>query len=199
LAISTEDRRALAGVACYLAPGSVLEIGTHIGSSTLAWAAAAKPGGGRITTVDIHDVNDPIERPWQRYNARQAPIEIVRGLAPVEFVVSDSVAYLASTSTTYDLIFLDGDHRASTVYRELPLALARLNRDGVIVLHDYYPNGRPLLHRQHPVVGPYLAVRRLASEGLPIRVLPLGELPWLTSQGSPVISTLALVLSANGN
>jgi hypothetical protein len=43
---------------------------------------------------------------------------IVRSLAPVELVVSDSRAYLAGTSKSYGLVFLEGDHRASTAYRE---------------------------------------------------------------------------------
>ena len=66
----------------------------------------------------------------------------MQGLAPVEFVVGDSIEYLSAIDERYDLIFLDGDHAAANVYRELPLALLRLNQEGVIVLHDYYPQGR---------------------------------------------------------
>lgn len=188
-AVSTEDRRALAGLGRYLAPRAVLEIGTHIGSSTLAWAAALSDTGGKITTVDIIDVNDPVRRIWKQFNARQPPAETVRGLAPVEFVVSDSIAYLHSSRARYDVIFIDGDHTATRVYRELALALAHLNDGGVVVLHDYYPSGRPLSTSRSLEVGPYLAVRRLVSNGLRIRVLPLGELPW-----GRAMTCLALVL-----
>lgn len=188
-AVSTEDRRALAGLARYLAPHAVLEIGTHIGSSTLAWAVALSDTGGKITTVDINDVNDSARRTWERFNARLPPIETVRGLAPVEFVVSDSIAYLSNSTLRYDVIFIDGDHAATRVYRELALALSHLNDGGVVVLHDYYPRGRPLPTSESVELGPYLAVRRLVSQGLRIRVLPLGELPW-----ERVMTCLALVL-----
>ena len=40
LGVSTEDRRALAGLGHHLAPKAVLEVGTHMGSSTLAFAEA---------------------------------------------------------------------------------------------------------------------------------------------------------------
>ena len=91
--------------------------------------------------------------------------------------------------------FLDGSHLAATVYRELPRALRRLAPDGVLLLHDYFPGGRPLWQSGAVIRGPYLAARRLLSEGWPIKLQPLGRLPWPTKLGSNVTS-LALVLSS---
>jgi predicted O-methyltransferase YrrM len=192
--VNPGDRQAISALVAYLQPRTVLEVGTHIGSSTIALASTLS-GSARITTVDIMDVNDPSGRPWERYGAQRSPAEIVHGLVPVKFVVSDSLSYLANTGERYDFIFLDGDHRAETLYQELPLALSRLKPEGLILLHDYFPGGRPLWRRRAPITGPYLACRRLKREGAAISIQPLGALPWPTKLGSHMTS-LALVLAA---
>src|SRR5262245_47449179 len=52
--INPGDRRALYYLTRALAPENILEVGTHIGASTLYLARAlAANGKGRITTVDI--------------------------------------------------------------------------------------------------------------------------------------------------
>ncbi len=191
--VNPGDRRAISAIVAHRLPETVLEIGTHVGSSTLTLAATLDHIGSRIKTVDIADVNDARTRPWARYGAPHSPAEIVRGLAPVEFFVDSSLSYLADTDERYDFIFLDGDHSAATVYQELPLALSRLRRGGVILMHDYFPQGRRLWDEGELILGPFLAVRRLLKEGWPINVLPLGELPWPTKLGRNVTS-LALVL-----
>jgi len=191
--INPGDRRALSALAAHLQPETVLEIGTHVGSSTVTLAATLDDIGSNITTVDITDVNDISVEPWKRYGVPCSPAEAVRGLAPVQFVVNSSLSYLAATAERYDLIFLDGDHSAATVYHELPLALSRLKPEGVMLIHDYFPHARRLWDRGELIVGPFLAVRRLAREGWPIDVVPLGELPWPTKLGRKVTS-LAVVL-----
>jgi predicted O-methyltransferase YrrM len=197
--IGPAERRALSALVAYLDPAAVLEVGTHIGSSTLTLAATlchTGNSGSSITTVDVVDVNASHARRWEQFGSRRSPAELVRGEAPVEFVVGRSVEFLANTSERYDFIFLDGDHSAATVYRELPLALARLRRGGVVLLHDYFPNGRPL-PQGRIIHGPWLGTRRLIQEGAEMRVVPLGRLPWPTMLGSSVTS-LALVLATAG-
>ena len=191
--VNPGDRLAICALAAYLQPRRVLEVGTHVGSSTLTLAATLARSKAVITTVDIVDVNDANERHWERFGAPHPPREIVRDLAPVEFAVGSSLSDLASTAETFDFIFLDGDHTAANVYRELPLALSRLSAGGVILLHDYFPRGRRLWKQGELILGPYLAVRRLIREGWPIAVLPVGELPWPTKLDSH-LSSLALVL-----
>lgn len=67
------------------------------------------------------------------------------------------------------MIFLDGDHSAEVVYQEIPLALRRLEPPGLIMLHDYFPDQRPLWPGREPVVGPNLGVGRIVSEGAGLR------------------------------
>ena len=72
------------------------------------------------------------------------------------------------------------------------MALDKLNKGGVILLHDYFPNGKPLWSNNYVVEGPYLATERLINE-IEIDILPLGNLPWKTKMESNKTS-LALCL-----
>jgi predicted O-methyltransferase YrrM len=199
--VNPGDRRALYYLVRAFRPGRVLEIGTHIGASTVHLAAALRTNAGSrgavgdLTTVDIIDVNDPVTQPWLQFGSRLSPSEMIDQLGTsgrVRFVARSSLDFLADDYDTFDLIFLDGDHSAATVYRELPSALVRLNAGGLVVLHDYFPGAKPLWPGDPVIPGPWLAVRRLRREGVPIDVLPLGNLPWPTKLGLSVTS-LAVV------
>ena len=197
--LSLGDRRALFHLIDDLGSRSVLEIGTHIGASTLSLAAAlADSGRGDVSlvSVDIEDVNSPRSQPWLTHGARRSPAAMVRELGHepfVEFVTARSLDYLATCARRFDLIFLDGDHAAGTVYREIPAALTLLNERGVILLHDYFPGLEPLWPDVPVIPGPFLATERLATEGAPVGVLPLGPLPWSSAPRSNATS-LALLL-----
>jgi predicted O-methyltransferase YrrM len=217
--VNPGDRRALYYLSRALRPARVLEVGTHIGASTVHIAAALRandsdrdaakgtvsdagvPGrdaGATLTTVDIQDVNDLGTRPWIHCGSRHAPAEMIARMgvaAGVKFVTQPSLAYLAAPGERFDLIFLDGDHSAATVYRELPAALRRLRPGGLVLLHDYFPDGAPLWPGEAAIAGPGLGVDRLRREGAGLEVLPLGELPWPTKLGAKVTS-LALVSRA---
>jgi predicted O-methyltransferase YrrM len=200
--VNPGDRRALYYLIRHLRPRSILEIGTHIGASTAYICAALKrlqyeapTEPFRLTTVDITDVNDPVSQPWRAYGSTYAPSELVERLgcaSNVHFVTDSSLNYLANCNEHYDLIFLDGDHSAATTYQEIPAALQLLNPGGWIVLHDYYPNLKPLWSDGALIPGPYMATRRLQAEGANISVQPLGELPWPTKLNSRITSLAVL-------
>jgi predicted O-methyltransferase YrrM len=201
--VNPGDRRAVYYLVRHLQPHRVLEIGTHLGASTVHVAAALRKSqrddagtSHRVTTVDIKDVNDRATAPWLQYGARCSPAEMARRLGlsdQISFVTGGSLEYLTSCEDQYDLIFLDGDHAPRAVYQELPAALSVLQRDGVILLHDYFPALQPLWSDGNVIQGPWLAVERLRSEGAKIKAIPLGELPWHTKHGSQRTS-LALLL-----
>jgi predicted O-methyltransferase YrrM len=200
--VNPGDRRALYYLISHFKPSSVLEIGTHIGASTIHIASALfysriKNGSpSTLTTVDVVDVNSPSARPWEKYDTNASPLEMVTRLSYgsfVKFVTNTSLHFASTCGKRFDFIFLDGDHRAETVYQEIPAALNLLTPDGVILLHDYFPGMRPLWSDGSVIPGPCLAVQRLAREGADLTVLPLGALPWPTKLGSNVTS-LALLL-----
>ena len=199
--VNPGDQRAIFYLIRYLKPKAVLEIGTHIGASTVNIASAINYNQNKLLTksifktVDIRDVNSITKKPWLKHGMTKSPIEMIKEFdcfSPVDFITDISTDYLKNTADTFDFIFLDGDHSSSTVYQEIPMALGKLNKGGVILLHDYFPNGKPLWSNNYAVEGPYLAVERLISE-INITILPLGSLPWKTKMGSNKTS-LALCL-----
>lgn len=200
--VNPGDRKAIYYLISNLNPSSVLEIGTHIGASTLSIASALfvnriKDGRqANLVSVDISDVNSPTSKPWLRHGTKKSPLEMVREMnyeAFVQFTTDNSLSYFTKCERRFDFILLDGDHRAKTVYQEIPAALNLLNPNGVILLHDYFPLLTPLWSNGSLIPGPFLATERLAKEGANLVVLPLGRLPWPTKLQSNVTS-LALLL-----
>jgi predicted O-methyltransferase YrrM len=196
--VNPGDRRAVYYLISKFKPVSVLEIGTHIGASTIHIATALKANGikSHLTTVDIRDVNSVSDKPWVEYRSKYSPAQMIGELkcdAFTNFVTNTSLKYFEISQAKFDFIFLDGDHSASTVYKEIPLALKSLNTNGIILLHDYFPNSKPLWSNNSVIPGPYLATERLINEGADLTVLPLGNLPWATKFDSNITS-LALLM-----
>ncbi len=203
--VNPGDRRALYYLVRRLQPRAILEVGTHIGASTTHLGLALRrlaeedrATSRQLVSVDIEDVNDPVTRPWDHYGATYSPAEATHRLGLddyVQFTRASATSFMQSAENRYDLIFLDGDHSAGAVYRELCAALRILNPGGSILLHDFFPDGEPLWSNGSVIAGPWRAVSRLRREGAAIEVAPLGELPWATKLGSNVTS-LALVGAA---
>lgn len=182
------ERRALYQLIASFKPATVLEIGTHIGASTLAIArslATHSGPGAHLTTVDIADVNDPDQGAFVRLGLDSPRQTLERaGLSDrVTFIAKPSSEFLRETDDRFDLIFLDGDHAAPAVYREFAQALNCLTPNGAILLHDFYPDGRPLYPNGSIEPGPVVAAERITAECEDIGFLPLGELPWESKQG----------------
>lgn len=196
--INPGDRRALYYLIRALRPRSVLEVGTHIGASTLYIARALKNNGdGSVTTVDIADVNAP-DGAWRRVGLPMPPRDFADKLGcrePINFVTRASLDFISETDKKFDFIFLDGDHSARTVYREVAAALRILNPGGVILLHDFYPEGKALFPDNNVIGGPFQALSRITRENSGIAVQPLGNLPWETKQGVHATSLALLTKS----
>ena len=200
--VNPGDRRALYYLVRRLKPKSFLEIGTHIGSSTVSLASAMTRNsengvGGQIISVDIRDVNCDESRPLLDAKAPMSHKAFLKALGLeqcVTFEVNTAVSRLQNRREQFDVIFLDGDHSNLAVYSEIPLALDRLSgiSNGLIILHDYFPDLKPIWPGEEPLAGPYLAVKKLLEQGAEFSVLPLGELPWPTKLGSQTTSLAIL-------
>ena len=80
--VNPGDRRALHYLISKFKPKSVLEIGTHIGASTIHIAAALKANEikANLTTLDIRDVNSTSVKPWLEYGTKYSPAEMLEQL-----------------------------------------------------------------------------------------------------------------------
>jgi predicted O-methyltransferase YrrM len=192
------DSRAVYYLLRYLRPKSVLEIGTCLGATTARIAIAMRMlrsdhyFNPSIVTVDIADVN--VSSFWSNSNL-YSPREVIERIGFsdfVTFVTKNSLDYFTNLNQKFDLIFLDGSHDTFTVYQEIPSAIPSLARGGWILLHDYYPAGKPLFDDAKAIVGPFLAVKRLQNEGAKLEVLPFGNLPWWTRSNSSATSLAIL-------
>ena len=198
--VNPGDQRALYTLVRGFNALRVLEVGTHIGSSTLAIALACRRKSNEgtvpsITTVDIRDVNHKENKPWAYFGSDASPKEKLKQLALddlVEFRVGDGHQVLSETSERFNFIFLDGSHQAPIVYREISAAIRSLAPGGVVVMHDVFPYGRRLWPESRQITGPWQAVSRMVSENPALRLLPLGELPWPTKYGGHVTSLAVL-------
>lgn len=192
------DLQALYMLVRSLQPARVLEVGTHVGMSTMAMALAMRRNGhGLITTVDLLDVNHPISGPWRSYGMRASPRDMLTAAEldqHVHFVAQAAETFLNQDESTYDFIFLDGDHDAHAVYRELIFSADRLSpAGGYLALHDVYPAGEKLFGPSDEVIwGPAFALARLEGENRELKVQPVSPLPWPT-KGGTYNSSLAML------
>lgn len=195
--VNPGDRRALYYLIMALNPQNVLEVGTHVGASTLHIARALKRlnQNGRMTSVDIADVNHPDRGAWKELGLSRSPRGFAQHLEcidQIDFHTGACLDLMRTTRNRYDFIFLDGDHSAGAVYQEVSAALSLLKKGGAILLHDYHPEAKSLYPDNATIFGPFYALERIRKENAAIDVLPLGDLPWPTKQGKNVTS-LALV------
>ena len=200
--VNPGDRRAIFYLISAIRPTSILEVGTHIGASTISIASAlqgtprANGEHDRLTTIDIRDVNSRVQKPWLKHGTSHSPAEMIEILGTasfVELITKSTVDFADDCKQAFDFVFLDGDHSAATVYKEIAIGLNLLEQDGVILLHDYFPGMKPLWSDGSVVPGPFLAVERARREDANLTVLPLGALPWMTKLSSNNTS-LALLL-----
>lgn len=195
--VNPGDQRAIYYLIRELKPKKILEIGTHIGSSTISIALAMshESNNNYLKTVDIRDVNDESLKPWVKYKSKNSPknnLKILKINELVNFDINDSINFFKNEDQKYDFIFLDGSHRADYVYKEISSSLKLLNPNGVILLHDYFPNAKPLWKNKEPIFGPYEGVKKVINENPNINVEPFSSLPWETKLNSNV-SSLAIL------
>ena len=182
----------------HLQPKRILEIGTHIGSSTTFIALAIRHlhslsdnETSSLTTVDIIDINNEQDKHWLNFGSTESPLSMLKKLSCekyVKFVQTTSLNFFAEYDNKFDLIFLDGNHFYTNVYQEIPLALSALEQGGLILFHDYYPNFKPISGVKNMIPGPALAVERLRSEGVRMKALPFGGMRFV-GDSKPGVST----------
>ncbi len=138
--LGPEEGRLLRRLAAAADPdGSIVEIGSWQGRSTIWLAAGAAAGrGARVFAIDPH-VGTSLRREGEstehllRRNLARAGVD-----DRVEVVVATSEQAAAGWRGPISLLWIDGDHEYESVRRDLELWEPHLLPDAVVALHDTF-------------------------------------------------------------
>ena len=128
-AIATSDR----------AVGNILEIGTFNGETARILSALFP--SSQILTVDL-PFSEIKKTKMYQYETKNSQLILKRNeslklLSNVEFLEKNSLM-LMNTATSFDLIWIDGDHSYPTAAIDIANAVRMLNPDGVGICDDVY-------------------------------------------------------------
>jgi MMP 1-O-methyltransferase len=145
--------------------GPVLEVGTYCGKSAIYLGAAAREVGGAVVTVDHHRGSEENQAGWEHHDATLVDerlglmdtLPVFRatiadaGLEPhVVAVVGRSTTVAALWGTPLSMLFIDGGHAEEHAQNDYTGWARWLQRDGLLVIHDVFPDpadgGQPPYH-----------------------------------------------------
>ena len=142
--------------------GSVLEIGTYCGKSTLNFALIAKKIGGLIYTIDHHTGSeehqlgeeyhdeDLYDKRLKKFNTLPEFLKNLRSSNLDNFIIpiiSKSSDASETFSELISLLFIDGGHSLEAALSDYNSWKDKICSGGLLVIHDVFPNpkdgGRP--------------------------------------------------------
>ncbi|GAB2860456.1 class I SAM-dependent methyltransferase [Nocardioides pacificus] len=142
--------------------GPVLEVGTYCGKSAIYLGAAAREVGGTVFTVDHHRGSEENQAGWEHHDPTLVDDEIGRmdtlptfrrtiqqaGLEDqVVAVIGRSTTVSAHWRTPLSMLFIDGGHAEEHAHNDYTGWAPWVQRDGLLVIHDVFPDpadgGRP--------------------------------------------------------
>ena len=142
--------------------GSVLEIGTYCGKSTLNFAVVAKKIDGLIYTVDHHTGSeehqlgeeyhdeDLYDKRLKKFNTLPEFLKNLRSSNLENFIIpiiSKSSNASETFSELISLLFIDGGHSLEAALSDYNSWKDKICSGGLLVIHDVFPNpkdgGRP--------------------------------------------------------
>ena len=142
--------------------GSVLEIGTYCGKSTLNFGLIAKKIGGLIYTVDHHTGSeehqlgeeyhdeDLYDKRLKKFNTLPEFLKNLRSSNLENFIIpiiSKSSNASETFSELISLLFIDGGHSLEAALSDYNSWKDKICSGGLLVIHDVFPNpkdgGRP--------------------------------------------------------
>lgn len=128
----------------------VLEVGSFHGRSTRALGDhcpgvvyAVDPWGRTGDYLNEDGSSNAISKllrddaAWTAFNENLGDLIVLGRVIPVRAEFVKAYAAGVWTPESFDFIFLDGDHRESTVRAEIEIARRLLRRGGVLAGHDY--------------------------------------------------------------
>ena len=139
--LNSREILALCHISKYLQPTTLLDIGTFEGNTALNMLANTHDHA-RLWTVDIGDITPIIEESG-RYNNKTSQDRVgiqIKGHRlsnRITMITEDSMNLNWDELPGFDLILIDGCHKAEVVRHDTDMALTHINDGGVILWHDY--------------------------------------------------------------
>lgn len=158
----------------YAGDGTVVEIGTYCGKSTVLLAAAVAGTGATVCTVDHHGGSEEHQPGWEYHDTSLVdPVTgrfdtltafrrtmVQAGLADqVIALVGDSAAVARLWQGPIRFLFIDGGHTEAAARRDYDGWSPHVTVGGALAIHDVFPD---------PADGgraPYLIYRRALDSG----------------------------------
>ena len=181
--------------AAYAARGPVAEIGTYCGKSTIYLAAAARPAGQVVVTVDHHHGSEENQPGWEYHDAElvdpatgrldtlprfRATLAAAGLEEHVIAIVGRSAAVAALWRAPLGLLFIDGGHTDAAAVADYEGWAPRVARGGALAIHDVFPD---------PTDGgqaPYRIFQRALASGAFTQVRVAGSLRVLERTGDGI-------------
>jgi predicted O-methyltransferase YrrM len=178
--------------ASYARVGPVLEIGTYCGKSTIYLAAAARPAGQLVITVDHHRGSEENQPGWEyhdpslvdpatgrldtlpRFRATLAAAGLEEAVIAV---VGRSAEVARLWGAPLGMLFIDGGHTDAAAQADYQHWAVWLAPGGALAIHDVFPD---------PAEGgqaPYRVYLRALASGAFTEVLVAGSLRVLERTG----------------
>jgi MMP 1-O-methyltransferase len=141
--------------AAYAPAGPVLEIGTYCGKSTVYLAAAARPAGQPVITVDHHHGSEENQPGWEYHDPSLVDPRTGRldtlpharatlsgaGLEEDVIVVVGWSARVARLwATPLGLLFIDGGHTEAAAQADYEGWARHVAPGGALAIHDVFPD-----------------------------------------------------------
>lgn len=168
------------------AGGTVLEIGSHQGRSTVVLGHALAAGGGTVIAVDPF-VEGKLFGGLSTREKFERNVEAAGLSQVVELVADYSTALRPTWTRGFDMLYIDGKHDYWTLSDDLRWAV-HLPAGSAVVIHDCFSSiGVTLGILRHVLFGSTLAFERRSDSQALFRVRPpdtadrlriLAQLPW---------------------
>ena len=178
--ISIEDQFILNIISKNAMPNNILEIGTFIGASSYIISKTLNENyiNHHIDTVDIIDVNSLKNKNYikKNFSIDNTPDELFKKSKLEKYISyfkSGSVNFFKKYNKKYDLIFIDGSHKARDAYFDVVNAINSINHDGIILIHDYYNYYNKNNPKKILTFGPCLALNKLIRENKNIKIIEI--------------------------
>ncbi len=188
--VNIKDQKLFFFLISFYKPKKILEIGTHLGHSLNSMACAKNYNNLKNTsihTVDIYDVNK-INR-YVNDSKVYSPKKILsenKVYNKIKFIKSGSDNFFNKNKINYDLIFIDGNHTINQVLKDTINSLNCLNKNGIIILHDYYEirNIKDIFKK---IYGPFFALKIIKFKLNNLRIIKLSEVGGLLKNNTTLV------------